>query len=70
MSLALRDVVAHCVRFAALSDGAATQARVTEWNRHISRRDVAVPSSRAIPHKARALGADTQEILSGMAASR
>jgi hypothetical protein len=70
MSLALRDVVAHCVRFAALRDGAASQARVAEWNRHISSQDVAAPSGRAIPHNARALGADTQEILSGMDASR
>jgi hypothetical protein len=70
LSLALRDVVAHGVAFAALSDGAASRARVAEWNRHVRGSDVAAPSSRAIRDKARALGADTLEIVSGAGTSR
>jgi hypothetical protein len=70
LSLALRDVVAHGVTFAALTDGAASRARAAEWNRHVRGSDVAAPSSRAIRDKARALGADTLEIVSGAGANR
>ena len=70
LSLALRDVVAHCVAFAGLPDRAASQARVAEWNRHVRESDVAAPSSRAISDKARTLGADTLEVLSGAGTGR
>jgi len=65
LSLALRDVVAHCVAFAGLPDRAASQACAAEWNRHVRESDVAAPTSRAISDKARTLGADTLEVLSG-----
>jgi hypothetical protein len=70
LSLALRDVVAHCVAFAGLPDRAASQACVAEWNRHVRESDVAAPSSRAINDKARTLGADTLEVLSGAGTGR
>jgi len=70
LSLALRDVVAHCVAFAGLPDRAASQACAAEWNRHVRESDVAAPSSRAISDKARTLGADTLEVLSGAGTGR
>jgi crotonobetainyl-CoA:carnitine CoA-transferase CaiB-like acyl-CoA transferase len=65
LSLALRDVVAHGIHFAALADGAASRERAAQWSRGISGADVAAPRARPITGKARALGADTAEILSG-----
>jgi hypothetical protein len=53
-----------------LPDRAANQARVAEWNRHVRESDVAAPSSRAIRDKARTLGADTLEVLSGAGTRR
>jgi hypothetical protein len=65
LSLALRDVVAHGIGFAALADGAASRERAAQWSRGISGGDVAAPRARPIAGRARALGADTAEILSG-----
>ena len=65
LSLALRDVVAHGIRFAALADGAASRARATDWSRCIASEDVAAPRARPIAERARALGADTAETLAG-----
>jgi CoA-transferase family III len=67
VSLALCDVIAHCIQFAGLGDPAAAQARARSWQRCISVNDVAPPHARAINRTAPALGADTPEILAGLA---
>jgi hypothetical protein len=66
LSLALCDVVAYGIGCAALADPAASRARAEEWSRRLSPEAVAAPRARAIRSKARALGADTREILSGL----
>jgi hypothetical protein len=66
LSLALADVVAHAIGCAALTDPAARRARVEEWSRQPARADVAAPQARLIPSQARALGADTTQVLSGL----
>lgn len=68
LSLSLRDVVAHCIQFAALTDRAAMRARLGAWNRQISTQDVAAPRARSIPDQARRFGADTLEILASLEA--
>jgi crotonobetainyl-CoA:carnitine CoA-transferase CaiB-like acyl-CoA transferase len=62
-SLALAEVVAHGIRFAALDDAQAWRARSREWSGHIAEADVAQPRARPTSASARELGADTTEVL-------
>ncbi len=66
LSLALADVVAYAIGCAALGEPAARRARAREWSRQLSGADIAAPQARLIPSHARALGADTTEILSAL----
>jgi crotonobetainyl-CoA:carnitine CoA-transferase CaiB-like acyl-CoA transferase len=63
ISLALAEVVAYAIARAALTDPAARRARAQEWSRALAHSHVAAPRARLIPGPARALGADTTEIL-------
>jgi CoA transferase family III len=76
LSLALRDVVAHCIgcgRHAGdalpatgsvtMLDHAALQARSSEWGRHVTAPDVAPPRARYAQRPARVLGADNAAVL-------
>jgi len=47
LSIALRDVVAHAVRSAALGDAAASRARMQAWADRIAAADIAAPAARA-----------------------
>ena len=69
LSIALVDVVTHCIQFASLDGGDAIRARTAKWNTFVSPLDIAVPRSRPISGKAPALGANTVEILSGLGIS-
>ena len=66
LCVALCDVVAHCIEFAALGDRDAMRARLAQWSACISAADVAVPGARPDHGKARPLGADTHAVLSGL----
>lgn len=66
LSLALCDVVAHCIQFAALGDAESIRARTDEWSAGLAPPDIAAPRARPISKKARPAGADTVEILTGL----
>lgn len=66
LSVALCDVVAHCIQFAALGDAESTRARADEWRVAIAAPDIAAPHARPVSRPARPLGADTTEILTGL----
>jgi hypothetical protein len=63
LSVALCDVVAHCIQFAALGDAESTRARADEWSAAIAPADIAAPRARPVSQPARPFGADTIEIL-------
>ena len=67
LALALRDVVAHGVRFAGLQDRGALRARCEEWTRRVASSPVVLPQPRAITASARPSGADTQAVLAELA---
>ncbi len=63
LALALRDVVAHGVRFAGLGNPAALRARCEAWARLVPAAAVILPPPRGITAAARPRGADTQAVL-------
>ncbi len=76
LSLALRDVVAHCIGCGMHAGDAlpatgcvtmlgrtALQARASEWGRQVTAQDVAPPRARCADGLAHALGADNQSVL-------
>ncbi len=63
LSLALADVVAYAIGCAALTEPAARRVCAEEWSRALAHSDVAAPRARVIGSQARALGADTTQIL-------
>jgi hypothetical protein len=63
LGLALRDVVAHGVRFAGLGDAEATRARYLHWTQLVPPGGVAAPRLRRLTASARASGADTHAVL-------
>ncbi len=66
LSLALCEVVAYAIGCAAVADPAATRARAQNWSGRLGPEEVAAPRARAIQSRARALGADTTQILSDL----
>jgi len=67
LSLALSDVVTHCIQFGGPVDTATLKERAVKWRRCITPDEVAAPRARAVPARAaRSLGADTVSILSGL----
>jgi len=67
LSLALSDVVTHCIQFGGPLDAAALKERAAKWRRCITPEEVAAPRARPLPARsARPLGADTISILSGL----
>jgi hypothetical protein len=66
LSLALRDVTAHCRRFAGLEGADAGRELAGAWQREVRATDVAMPVARPITARARPLGADTAEVLSAL----
>jgi crotonobetainyl-CoA:carnitine CoA-transferase CaiB-like acyl-CoA transferase len=67
LGLALRDVIAHGVRFAGLQERGALRARCAEWTRRVASAQVLAPQPRAITASARPSGADTQAVLAELA---
>jgi hypothetical protein len=63
VALALRDVVAHGVRFAGLGDAQETHARYAHWTQLVPPGGVAAPRLRPVTATARASGADTHAVL-------
>jgi CoA-transferase family III len=63
LSIALAEVVAYGVKFAGLADAQACRARAVEWAQAIAGSAVASPRARVSLTRARALGADTQDVL-------
>lgn len=66
LSLALHDVVAHCIQCAALGDRESIRGRADEWSAIVRATDIAAPRARPVSQQARPLGADTTEILSSL----
>jgi hypothetical protein len=66
LSLALCDVVAYAIGCAALTEPEASRARAQDWSRRVGPEEVATPRARPIQSQARALGADTTQILSDL----
>ena len=69
LALALRDVIAHGVRFAGLENGDALRARCAQWTARVPAAEVVAPRPRAIMARARPPGADTQAVLAELTAS-
>lgn len=69
-SLALRDVVAHCIASAGENSAAAVRTRAGAWQAELDVAEVTAQPPRARPPagKAGALGADTQCVLEALAA--
>lgn len=63
ISLALCDVVHHCLRHELPPTPAALRARWRDWSQRIDLAQVAPPQARTAPGAARALGADTAAVL-------
>jgi crotonobetainyl-CoA:carnitine CoA-transferase CaiB-like acyl-CoA transferase len=65
LSIALRDVVAHCAADALSLNGAALQRRHADWRAVLDTQGVeaAMPRARAVSGVARGLGADTEAVL-------
>lgn len=66
VSLALCDVIAHGIQFAALGDAAAAAARAAAWGAQLAVADIAAPRARVLTQRAPALGADNEEILAAV----
>jgi len=65
LSVALHDVVAHCIEFATAGEGDALRKLNAEWSALVTDRDVASPRARQLTRgRARAPGADTVTVLS------
>lgn len=62
IELALRDVVAHCIRTTTPIDTAALHERQRDWRACIAAADIAAPHSRSVAVPARALGADNAAV--------
>jgi hypothetical protein len=67
LALALRDVIAHGVRFAGLEDPVAMRTRCAQWMRCVAAADVSAPRPRAITARAPASGTNTQAVLAELA---
>lgn len=63
LSLALTDVVRHCIQFDRSINNEALRQRQAEWTQ-IAEGNVQVPQMRVAPKPARELGADTDAVLS------
>ncbi|HEX4504785.1 MAG TPA: CoA transferase [Alphaproteobacteria bacterium] len=65
VSIAIRDVVRHCMAFAELPSVEAAHARAAEWQRILDAAGIAAapPSAREPSESARPLGADTESVL-------
>lgn len=63
LSLALRDVTAHCLRFDLPASDMARQQRQNEWTRPIRAAACELPAARAPGRSAADLGADTDAVL-------
>ncbi|MES2490912.1 MAG: CoA transferase [Pseudomonadota bacterium] len=61
LSLALTDVVRHCVQFDRPENAESLKQRQREWTQ-IAEGNISKPQMRAAPVQARALGADTQTV--------
>ncbi len=72
VSVALRDVVAHCIRYSLPPDGSALRRRWREWTAAASAAgtDTAMPIARDAAGPARILGADNDTVLSDWAPRR
>ncbi len=66
ISLALRDVVDHCLHHTLPGTKEELRARWQEWSAHIDAAQAAPPKARVAPDAARALGADTAAVLAGL----
>jgi crotonobetainyl-CoA:carnitine CoA-transferase CaiB-like acyl-CoA transferase len=63
LSLALSEVIAHCVACAALDHPEAPRERAAAWAQRLRGVQVAAPCARAVTVRARPLGVDTQAVL-------
>jgi hypothetical protein len=59
LTVALSDVVARGIAFAAPADGACWGARAAQWRSCVSPEDIRAPTARPVDASARALGADS-----------
>jgi hypothetical protein len=67
VSLALVDVVRHCVQFDLPASGDELRARLSDWMAVLGNEKAASPRARAAPGKARALGQDNDAVLAEVA---
>ncbi|HQW19467.1 MAG TPA: CoA transferase [Rhodocyclaceae bacterium] len=66
ISLALCDVVGHCLNFKLPASADALHQRWRDWSAHVIDIEAALPRARLPAGKASALGADTQSILTAL----
>jgi hypothetical protein len=63
LSLAMSEVVAHCIACAGLGDAEALRAQALAWAQQLRGVEVAAPRARELRGRARPLGADTAAVL-------
>jgi hypothetical protein len=66
LSLALCEVVAHCIACAGLAEPDALRREALAWVERLRGVEACAPRARAVEAQARALGADTEAVLSGL----
>jgi crotonobetainyl-CoA:carnitine CoA-transferase CaiB-like acyl-CoA transferase len=66
LSLALCEVVAHCIACAGLAEPHALRREALAWVERLRGVEASAPRARAVQAQARALGADTEAVLSGL----